>query len=108
MSWKQRVSLSPTSSSFQMYASNFKCLFSAVSILPGLSTEQSVSPSSAGLPCVVLSWPDRAAKRECGRGNLFEGSFWGPVCLVELHSKLIPHEQIQLYVLDKNRGEICN
>lgn len=68
--------LSPTSSSFQMYASNFKCLFSAAT-LPGLSTEQSVSPSSAGLPCVVLIISDRAAKRECGRGNHFEGSLWG-------------------------------
>ena len=47
------------------------------------------------------------------KGNVEEvtylrGSFWGPVCLVELCSKLIPHERIQLYALDKSRGEICN
>lgn len=42
MLWKQRISSRPSSSSFQMYAQNFKCIFSAISSQAGLTTDQSV------------------------------------------------------------------
>lgn len=99
--------LEPYLQQFPNVCLEFQVSFSTIINQPGFTIDQSVSPS-AGFPHVVLSWPDRAAERKCGRGNLFEGVIWGAVYMVELHSAPIPYEQVQLYALDRNKGKIRN